>query len=82
MFKNEEYSSFLIYRLFPNCKLFFIHQYSQSYLPPEDLPHMKKNYVQIEKETLSIVFGTDRVHEYLYGHHFTNSAILLEASKV
>ena len=34
------------------------------------LPY-EKNYAQIEKETLSIVFGTERFHEYLYGHRFT-----------
>lgn len=29
------------------------------------------NYAQIEKETLAIVFGTDRFHDYLYGKKFT-----------
>lgn len=32
---------------------------------------MEKNYAQIEKETLSIVLGTERFHEYLYSHNFT-----------
>ncbi len=31
----------------------------------------EQNYAQIEKETLSIVFGTERFHEYLHGHYFT-----------
>ena len=31
----------------------------------------KKRYAQIEKETLSIVFGVGRFHEYLYGRKFT-----------
>ena len=31
----------------------------------------EKRYAQIEKETLSIVFGVDRFHEYLYGCKFT-----------
>ena len=30
----------------------------------------EKRYAQIEKETLSIVFGVERFHEYLYGHRF------------
>ena len=28
-------------------------------------------YAQFEKEILSVVFGTERFHEYLYGCHFT-----------
>ena len=31
----------------------------------------KKQYAQIEKETLSIVFGVECFHEYLYGCKFT-----------
>ena len=30
----------------------------------------EKRYAQIEKETLSIVFGFERFHEYLYGRRF------------
>ena len=30
----------------------------------------EKRYAQIEKETLSIVFGVERFHECLYGHRF------------
>ena len=33
----------------------------------QSLRDYKKRYVQIEKETLSIVFGTERFREYLYG---------------
>ena len=32
---------------------------------------LRKRYLQIEMETLSIVFGVERFHEYLYGHKFT-----------
>ena len=35
------------------------------------LPDYKKRYAQIEKETLSIAFGVERFHEYLYGCKFT-----------
>ena len=30
----------------------------------------EKRYGQIEKETLSIIFGVERLHEYLYGRRF------------
>jgi hypothetical protein len=30
----------------------------------------EKNYAQIEKETLAIVFGTHILHDYLYGKRF------------
>ena len=31
----------------------------------------EQNYAQIKKETLAIVFGTQRFHDYVYGKHFT-----------
>ena len=34
------------------------------------LQDYEKRYAQIEKETLSIVFGVERFHEYLYGRRF------------
>ena len=33
----------------------------------------EKRYAQIQKETLSVVFGVECFHEYLYGHKFTIS---------
>ena len=35
------------------------------------LPEYEKRYNQIEKETLSIVFGVERFHDYLYGRKLT-----------
>ena len=35
------------------------------------LPDYEKRYNQIEKETLSIVFGVERFHDYLYGRKLT-----------
>ena len=29
------------------------------------------NYVQIEQEAVSLVFGTQKFHQYIYGHQFT-----------
>ena len=40
----------------------------------------KKNYGQIEKEALSLVYGIHKFHQYLYGHKFilvTNHKSLL-----
>ena len=35
------------------------------------LSDYEKRYAQIQKETVSIVFGVERLHEYLYGCKFT-----------
>ena len=35
------------------------------------LSSAEKVYSQLEKESLAVVFGVKRLHEYLYGRHFT-----------
>ena len=42
------------------------------------LQPFEQRYAQTEKEVLSVVFGTERFHEYFYGRHFivSNDSIL------
>ena len=37
---------------------------------PRSLTAAEQNYSQIEKETLSIVFSCEKIHEYVYGLRF------------
>ena len=35
------------------------------------LSQCEKNYPQVEKEALSLIFGIRKFHKYVYGRHFT-----------
>lgn len=48
----------------PKGQLQPVYYVSRSLTAPE------KNYSQIDKEALAIVFGVKRLHQYLYGRHF------------
>ena len=38
---------------------------------PRTLSTSEKNYAQLEKDALSLVFGVKKFHQYLYGRRFT-----------
>ena len=55
----------VIYHIFPDNSMNAIHHISRSLTPAE------RNYSQIEKESLALIFAVQRFHKMLFGRKFT-----------